>query len=386
MFISGRIEFLGKHTDYCGGQSLVCAIDRGFFVDFEPHNDDFVKLINEDTNEVVEISFDENRLIPKTHWAKYPQTVIKRITNNFKSRKLLGAEINFRSDLPQAAGLSSSSALMISVFWAISKANNLKNFDEYEQNIRNNLDLAEYLGCVENGQNFRNLTGEKGVGTFGGSQDHAAILCGKKNTLSCFKFSPLALENEIRLPKDLCFVVASSGVVAEKTGRAKAKFNRLALISKEIVNKFDENLSLAQVIENVGFETVKKKLVKQELINRLTQFYVESFEIIPKVSELLKHGEVEKIGELVDLSHRNADEFLGNQMPETNLLQSSARKIGALASSAFGAGFGGSVYALVKKSDAEKFLDEWRENYLKNFPQHREKSEFFITKAGESKI
>jgi galactokinase len=100
----------------------------------------------------------------------------------------------------------------------------------------------------------------------------------------------------------------------------------------------------------------------------------------------LKHGEVEKIGELVDLSHRNADEFLGNQMPETNLLQSSARKIGALASSAFGAGFGGSVYALVKKSDAEKFLDEWRENYLKNFPQHREKSEFFITKAGESKI
>ena len=32
MFIPGRIEVLGKHTDYCGGRSIVCAIDRGFHV------------------------------------------------------------------------------------------------------------------------------------------------------------------------------------------------------------------------------------------------------------------------------------------------------------------------------------------------------------------
>jgi len=28
-FVPGRIEFLGKHTDYAGGRSLLCAIDRG---------------------------------------------------------------------------------------------------------------------------------------------------------------------------------------------------------------------------------------------------------------------------------------------------------------------------------------------------------------------
>ena len=127
-------------------------------------------------------------------------------------------------------------------------------------------------------------------------------------------------------------------------------------------------------------------LLTRRLLPRLTQFYVENFEIIPQVSAFLEKGEVEKIGELIDLSHRNADKFLGNQTAETNFLQSNAQKIGALASSAFGAGFGGSVYALVKESDAEKFLGEWRKNYLNNFPQHLEKSEFFVTNASESII
>ena len=29
-FVPGRIELFGKHTDYAGGRSLVCAVDRGF--------------------------------------------------------------------------------------------------------------------------------------------------------------------------------------------------------------------------------------------------------------------------------------------------------------------------------------------------------------------
>ena len=33
-----------------------------------------------------------------------------------------------------------------------------------------------YLACAENGQSFRDLPGGKGVGTFGGSEDHTAIL------------------------------------------------------------------------------------------------------------------------------------------------------------------------------------------------------------------
>ncbi|HEX6943313.1 MAG TPA: galactokinase family protein, partial [Gemmatimonadaceae bacterium] len=32
LWVPGRIEILGKHTDYAGGRSLVCALERGFCV------------------------------------------------------------------------------------------------------------------------------------------------------------------------------------------------------------------------------------------------------------------------------------------------------------------------------------------------------------------
>lgn len=386
IFVAGRIEFLGKHTDYCGGCSLVCAIEKGFYVNYQLIKEKQIKLINEDRKEVVSIELIENNLSQTNHWTNYPQTVVTRITQNFKSRELNGVEIKFRSDLPQAAGVSSSSALVVAVFLAISKANDLSEFDEYKANITNNLELSEYLGCIENGQNYKDLKGEKGVGTFGGSQDHTAILCGKKHHLSRFSFSPVRHEKDFSFPEDLIFVIASSGIGAEKTGLAKEKYNRLSLTVREIVKKFDRNISLAQIIEKYGFEQVKVKLADQELINRLTQFYIESFEIIPKVSNHLAQNEISKIGELIDLSHQNAGQFLANQTPETNFLQKNAREIGALASSAFGAGFGGSLYALVKKNEAEFFQKEWQASYLKKFPQHTQKSEFFITQAGESKF
>jgi len=386
LFVRGRIEFLGKHTDYCGGRSLVCPVERGFRLSFRANESGLINLENEDSSEKVSFEFNENLFISENHWQKYPQTVARRIARNFKSKKLKGVDIKFQSDLPQAAGLSSSSAFMIAVFQAISEINELENFEEFRANIQNEFDLAEYLGCVENGQSFRALIGDKGVGTFGGSQDHTAILCGKQGVLSQFSFAPVVLEKEIVLPEDFCFVIAASGITAEKTGAAMEKYNRVSRLVSEIVNAWKgAEKTLAEIVENAGLDGVKKFIAendfafpKDELIERVEQFYVESFEIIPKVSALLENGEVEKIGALIDLSQQNAEIFLRNQTSETIHLQRSAREFGAAASSAFGAGFGGSVFALVKKTESENFAEKWKENYLKKFPQLAEKAEVFI--------
>ncbi len=394
MFIPGRIEFLGKHTDYCGGRSLVCAIDRGFHTVFTPNENRSVQIKSEISGETVSFELNEDLQVAQNHWSKYPMTVARRLAQNFKSRRLKGVNLSFRSDLAAAAGLSSSSAFMIAFFTAIEDVNDLPLFEEYKQNIANNLELAEYLGCIENGQTFRGLQGFSGVGTFGGSQDQTAILCCRKNYLSQFSFSPVVLEKEILLPSDLSFVVASSGVIAEKTGQAMAKYNRVSRMVSEIVHVWHgAEKNLAQIIEAVGLDDLKRFIAenefsfeKQELLERVEQFYVESFEIIPQVSAFLENGKVEKIGELIDLSQQNAETFLHNQTPETIYLQRLAREIGALASSAFGAGFGGSVYALVKTSDSARFADEWHETYLKMFPQLAGKAEFFVTNTAESRI
>ena len=124
----------------------------------------------------------------------------------------------------------------------------------------------------------------------------------------------------------------------------------------------------------------------RELLDRVEQFRIENFEIIPATIEMLSNGRIADIGDAIDLSQQNAERFLGNQIGETAFLQRSAREIGAVAASAFGAGFGGSVYAIVAKSDADGFMAEWQRVYRNRFPQHARTSEFFTTRPSHSDL
>jgi galactokinase len=85
---------------------------------------------------------------------------------------------------------------------------------------------------------------------------------------------------------------------------------------------------------------------------------------------------------LADASQWAAETLLGNQVPETVDLARSARRLGAVAASAFGAGFGGSVWALVEQRACEAFLVQWAGAYRSRFPQHAGASRFFATAAG----
>ncbi len=124
LFVPGRIEVLGKHTDYCGGRSLVCAADRGFCVLAFPRDDALVRITDVVAGESREFEFSPELLPPLGDWANYPMTVARRLARNFPG-KLRGAEIAFASDLPPAAGMSSSSALIIACFLALARINDL---------------------------------------------------------------------------------------------------------------------------------------------------------------------------------------------------------------------------------------------------------------------
>ena len=80
-------------------------------------------------------------------------------------------------------------------------------------------------------------------------------------------------------------------------------------------------------------------------------------------------------------SQREADELLGNQIPETILMAKLAREHGAFASSSFGAGFGGSVWALVPATEAAVFGERWSTAYASAMP-HIGKVTWFAARPG----
>ena len=112
----------------------------------------------------------------------------------------------------------------------------------------------------------------------------------------------------------------------------------------------------------------------------------EAIDIIPQASDALARGDLGRFGALVDDSQAAAERWLANQIPETIALARIARSHGAIAASAFGAGFGGSVWALVRSEDASAFIDAWRRDYLGRFPAHADLAQFFITTPGPARI
>lgn len=397
-FVPGRIEVLGKHTDYAGGRSLLCTAERGFCVAAVPRSDEVVRIHDIVRHKTIELALSPGLHIPAFGWTVYPSVVVRRVARNFPGVNT-GADIILASDLPSAAGMSSSSALVVAIFAVLSAVNHLTERPEYAASIQTVEDLAGYLGCNENGQTYKALSGDGGVGTFGGSQDHTAILTSQPGHLKQYSFCPVRFERMVKLPDDCVFAIGVSGVVADKTGTAKASYNRASLGVRSILDIWRAasgsraaTLAAAATSSPDAPERIRAALRQESsvdvawLLNRFDQFLLESETVIPQAADALARGDLPAFGKLVDQSQNATEHLLGNQVPETVWLAAEARALGAHAASAFGAGFGGSVWALVSRSNAEHFAGRWHQAYQHSGHRAARHSQFFLTPAGPPMI
>ncbi len=395
-FVPGRIEVLGKHTDYAGGRSMIAAAERGFCLVAAPRDDRLITVVDAATGDRICFTLDPPPEPPPGHWSNYPMTVARRIARNFPGANR-GVDIALAGDLPPAAGMSSSSALIVGIFLVLADVNQLSGRPEYRDNIHTETDLASYLGTVENGQGFGSLEGDRGVGTFGGSEDHTAILRAEAGHVSQYAYCPVRFERSVPISSGYTFAIGSSGVVAEKTGAAQQQYNRASRLASAVAELWREatgrdDLHLAAVLASSPHAADKlREIIKTSssgafappaLSARFEHFLTENEEIVPAAGDALADGDIAAFGRLVDASQHAAEELLGNQVPQTVYLATSARQHGAVAASAFGAGFGGSVWAIVETGRADSFLAAWSEAYRGKFPENSPAGNFFLTGAG----
>lgn len=401
-FVPGRIEVLGKHTDYAGGRSLLAALDRGFCVLASPRPDRTVTVIDAAVGEYARFAIGsgarpEAVTGSEEGWRIYPRTVVQRLARNFP--RMTGADIAFISDLPPAAGMSSSSALTISIALALISCGALAKAGAFRRSVQNREELADYLAAVEGGRGYGELCGDAGVGTRGGSQDHTAILNSREGELVQFGYFPVRLERRLAFPDDLTFVVGSSGVAAVKTGDALETYNHAASRAARLVELWQSETgrdegTLGEILA-MGPDTIERlrKLIRTApsarasagaLEARLEQFAAEALEIVPGAGDAFAASDFSAFGALVDRSQRLAEATLQNQIAETIHLARSARTQGAVAASAFGAGFGGSVWALIESRRAEVFTHEWQASFTASFPERETQAEFFTTRPARA--
>ena len=369
-WVPGRLEVFGKHTDYAGGRTLVAAMPRGFAVVAAARDDQVVHVADAGNGEDVRLTPSGSAEI-YSGWRHYAEVVVARLARNFPGAGG-GAEVVFASNLPRASGMSSSSALVVGLATALVRLWKVASHDEWRANIRAPVDVAGYYACIENGLTFGALAGDAGVGTHGGSEDHVAMSCGVAGHLSAYSFVPIRHLADVALPAEWRFVIASSGVRAEKTGSSRDAYNLLSDGTAALLRLWNARESPARSLGDATGSSADAVARLRRAIHRASvpgwspdalerrlDHFLREDARVGAALEAFARADREGIGHLAAASQQDADALLGNQIPGTIALARAAVDHGAFAACSFGAGFGGSVWALSDRTSAAALADRW---------------------------
>lgn len=386
LFVPGRIELFGKHVDYGGGISMTCAIDQGITAEVDPLDVAVIDLEDGRTGRRARVPLKRDARPGGAHGGTYIAAVARRLARDFGPLKA-GVRVVSESTLPRSAGLSSSSAFVTMLTMAVAEANGLAERPEWREHLGDRLALAEYCGAVETGGAFGPWNGERGVGTRGGAQDHVAILCNGAGRVGAYGYLPARLVGEATFPKSWALLVAVSGVRATKTGGAQADYNRAADLLHGLLARWNavtgrSDRSLAAALESSPAAAAQVEALASRsgdapmLLARLAQFHRETSAVVPGALAAISAADAEALGRWAVESQQGAETALRNQVPETSFLARAGMAAGAHAASAFGAGFGGAVWAICDASAADEVRERWRASYVKAFPARASKSEW----------
>ena len=211
-----------------------------------------------------------------------------------------------------------------------------------------------------------------------------------------YRFGPVQREASVPLG-DRVFVIGASGITASKAGEHRERYNQAVESLQALLGLWrtrtgempvtlgallDEGPETAQRLRTFIDEAPAGPVSAGVLRNRLDHFIAEAQRLVPGATRALAAGDFATFGTLVDESQQLAERWLGNQIAETSALARLARRLGAEGASAFGAGFGGSVWALVPDATPSASSMTWRAAYEAEFPMLASRAAFFRSHAG----
>ncbi len=411
----GRVNLVGEHTDYSGLPVLPMAIPREIICCCSRRRDKKVSVRNAD-EKYPPFEFAASRrlsLFESGHWGNYVKAAFLGLADYFgPTARLPGMDMLFHGDIPTAAGLSSSSALVIASALAV-LSHTRKKVDKTE--------LAEAMAAAEHY-----------VGTRGGGMDQAASLLSEPGKALKIDFFPLRVQ-PVDLARGFSVLVCNSLIAAEKTGCAREAYNRRALECKlaaallshavgmdgaqRLGDLYREmgSAPLLRVIRSeltdraYSFEEVARSLgvsagelasrfaddalpPEQDFPNEMLQLKSRAVHVVSEAARvedgaiMLKKGDGNSFGAVMNASHASCRNNFQVSCPELDLLTDAACEAGAVGARLTGAGFGGCTVSLVRQQDVELVRSRIMENYYETFLKQTHPEKYALYKDGAEVI
>ncbi|NWF85713.1 MAG: galactokinase [Bryobacteraceae bacterium] len=328
--VPGRVNLIGEHIDYHDLAVLPMAVPRAIRIAYRARTDGLLRAASGDGYGELELRVEGEHVAGAPgDWGNYVKAAILAARSRWRVSR--GIEAAVVSDLPPAAGLSSSSALLTGFTLALLRANGIEPGFE------------ELMAVLPEGEHF--------VGTRGGGMDHAAVLACRAGAALLVEFAPVAV-TPIAIPAGWEFLVAHSLVTAEKSGAVREKYNSrrvagTAGLKRLGYESFREALASASIEELTT--RARSELAGEELLCFL--HVAAEAARVRAAAAALRAADLEEFGGLLDASHTSLRDQLLISCPELDALVEAARAAGAVGARLTGAGFGGCAVILCRQGE-----------------------------------
>ena len=343
-FAPGRVNLIGEHTDYNGGNVFPCAIDRGTYGLVSKRADRTFRMYSENFADlgVMEFTLDELVNDKKHDWANYPKGVIKMfVEEGFKIDS--GFDFLVSGNIPNGAGLSSSASIEMLTSIVLK--------DLFHLSI-------DPIAMALLGKKVENLF----IGVNSGIMDQFAIAMGKKdhailldcNTLK-YDYVPVVLKDEV-------IVIANTN---KRRGLADSKYNERRAECDEALAELQTKLPIKALGElSIEEFEANKDLIKSPIRQKRAKHAVYENQRTLKAQKELSAGNLAEFGKLMNQSHISLrDDYEVTGVELDTLAALAWEQPGVVGSRMRGAGFGGCTVSIVKKDKVDDFIKNVGEAY-----------------------
>ena len=343
-FAPGRVNLIGEHTDYNGGNVFPCAIDKGTYGLVKKRNDRRFRMYSENFADlgVMEFTLDELTNDKKHDWANYPKGVIKMFLE--AGQKIdSGFDILFSGNIPNGAGLSSSASIEMLTAIVLKDLFHLS------------IDPVE---MAQLGKKTENLF----IGVNSGIMDQFAVAMGKKDHAILLDCNTLKYDYVPVILKDEVIVIANTN---KRRGLADSKYNERRAECDEALAELQTKLPIKALGElSIEQFEANKDLIKSPVRQKRAKHAVYENQRTLKAQKELSAGNLAEFGKLMNQSHISLrDDYEVTGVELDTLAALAWEQPGVVGSRMTGAGFGGCTVSIVKKDKVDDFIKNVGEAY-----------------------
>ncbi|MGG7143222.1 galactokinase [Clostridium nigeriense] len=359
-FSPGRVNLIGEHTDYNGGNVFPCALSFGTYGVISLRDDSKVRMYSGNFEEIgiIEFSLDDIKYKKDDNWVNYPKGVIDVMKKHGYNINR-GFNVAVYGNIPNGAGLSSSASLELLIAVMM---DSLFNF---------NIDRVDLIKFSQEAEN-------KFVGVNCGIMDQFAIGMGKENNailLDCntlnYNYCPIKLKDEV-------LIIANTN---KRRGLADSKYNERRSECEEALRELKAKLNITSLGDlSINEFEENKELIKSDIRIKRAKHAVYENQRTLMAKDALEINDLVTFGKLMNKSHISLrDDYEVTGIELDTLVELSWKHEGVLGARMTGAGFGGCTVALVKKDNVDDFIKNVGQGYKEKIGYE---ASFYIANVG----